>query len=144
MVDVGDKTETHRRAVARARVCMQPATLALLRDGAPKGDVLACARIAGIMAAKRTPELIPLCHAIALTKVKLELTTSESAVEIRAEAEARDRTGVEMEALTAASIAALTVYDMLKSVDRGMIITDLALWEKDGGRTGLWQRGEGA
>lgn len=139
MVDVGDKAVTRRRAVARARVVMQPQTLALITSGtASKGDVLATARIAGIQAAKRTHELIPLCHVIALTRVELELTAdvASHAVEIEARAEAVDRTGVEMEALTAVSVAALTVYDMLKAKDRAMTIEAIALHEKSGGKSG--------
>ena len=140
MVDVGAKAVTARRAVARAHVAMQEATAARLRTGdVAKGDVLATARIAGIQASKRTSELIPLCHAIALTRVTIELTPEDSGVAIEAVAEALDRTGVEMEALTAASVAALTVYDMLKSVDRGMQIT-VELAEKTGGKTGAWVR----
>jgi cyclic pyranopterin phosphate synthase len=143
MVDVGDKAVTRRRAVARGRVRMQPDTLALIVSGqASKGDVLATARIAGIQAAKRTHELIPLCHVIALTKVELELTANEteSAIEIEARAEAVDRTGVEMEALTAVSVAALTVYDMLKAKDRAMTIEAIALHEKTGGKSGDYVR----
>jgi len=143
MVDVGDKAVTRRRAVARGRVVMQPETLALITSGkASKGDVLATARIAGIQAAKRTHELIPLCHVIALTKVEVELTANEagSAIEIEARAEAVDRTGVEMEALTAVSVAALTVYDMLKAKDRAMVIEAVALHEKTGGKSGDYQR----
>jgi cyclic pyranopterin phosphate synthase len=148
MVDVGGKQVTARRAVAHARVSMQPATAARLRGGdVAKGDVLATARIAGIQAAKRTSELIPLCHVIALTRVTVELRVlpaseveaGRGAVEIEVVAEAVDRTGVEMEALTAASVAALTVYDMLKSVDRGMQIA-VELAEKSGGKTGTWTR----
>ena len=138
MVDVGAKEATARRAVAEARVTMQPETAQRLREGrADKGDVLATARIAGIQAAKKTPDLIPLCHAIALTRVEVELTIEPEAVLVRATAEARDRTGVEMEAMVAASVAALTVYDMLKGVDRGMSF-DVRLLEKSGGRSGLW------
>jgi cyclic pyranopterin phosphate synthase len=143
MVDVGDKEVTRRSALARGTVRMQPETLALLRAGtAPKGDVLAAARIAGIMAAKKTPELIPLCHAIALTSVELELTLDDaaSAVQIAARAHALDRTGVEMEALTAVSVAALTVYDMLKAKDRAMSIDAIALHEKSGGKSGDYRR----
>lgn len=139
MVDVGDKAVTRRVAVARGRVVMQPETLALITSGqAKKGDVLATARIAGIQAAKRTHELIPLCHVIALTKVAIELTANEaaSAIEIEARAEAVDRTGVEMEALTAVSVAALTIYDMLKAKDRAMTIEAIALHEKTGGKSG--------
>jgi cyclic pyranopterin phosphate synthase len=143
MVDVGDKAVTKRRAVARGRVVMQPETLALITSGtAKKGDVLATARIAGIQAAKRTHELIPLCHVIALTKVEIELVPNEaaSAIEIEARAEAVDRTGVEMEALTAVSVAALTVYDMLKAKDRAMVIEAIALHEKAGGKSGDYVR----
>lgn len=139
MVDVGDKAVTRRVAVARGRVVMQPETLALITSGqAKKGDVLATARIAGIQAAKRTHELIPLCHVIALTKVAIELTANEAAssIEIEARAEAVDRTGVEMEALTAVSVAALTIYDMLKAKDRAMTIEAIALHEKTGGKSG--------
>jgi cyclic pyranopterin phosphate synthase len=143
MVDVADKAVTKRCAVARGRVRMQPDTLALIVTGqASKGDVLATARIAGIQAAKRTHELIPLCHVIALTKVELELTANEtdSAIEIEARAEAVDRTGVEMEALTAVSVAALTVYDMLKAKDRAMTIEAIALHVKTGGKSGDYVR----
>lgn len=142
MVDVGAKDVTDREAVASAVVRMEPATLALLRGGhAPKGDVLAVARVAGIQAAKKTPELIPLCHAIALTAVEVAFDWLEpDGVRVEARARARDRTGVEMEALTAASVAALTVYDMLKAVDRGMRIEHVRLEEKRGGRSGHWQR----
>jgi cyclic pyranopterin monophosphate synthase len=143
MVDVGNKNVTPRSAVARAEVAMLPATLALLlSSGAEKGDVIATARIAGIMAAKKTPELIPLCHAIALTKVELafEPNAAESRLEIEARVHALDRTGVEMEALTAVTVAALTVYDMLKAVDRGMTIERVALHEKSGGRSGDFVR----
>lgn len=141
MVDVGGKEVTARAAAASAFVAMSAATVALLREGrTPKGDVLAVARIAGIQAAKRTPELIPLCHAIALTKVTVECAVEDGGVRVRATAEARDRTGVEMEALTAASVASLTLYDMLKGVDRAMVIERIALDEKLGGRTGHWQR----
>jgi cyclic pyranopterin phosphate synthase len=141
MVDVGHKDVTHRKATARASVQLAPTTVAALRRGdTPKGDVLATARIAGISAAKRTPELIPLCHTIALTKVTVTLTITRQGVTIDATAEARDRTGVEMEAMVAASVAALTLYDMLKAVDRG-ITYEVALVEKAGGKTGTWTRG---
>jgi cyclic pyranopterin phosphate synthase len=143
MVDVGDKPVTQRVAVARGLVRMQPATLALLIAGAaPKGDVLAVARIAGIQAAKKTPELIPLCHAIALTSVEVELspTPAENAVRIEARVRAADRTGAEMEALAAVAVAALTVYDMLKARDRGMTIEAIALHEKSGGKSGRYRR----
>jgi indole-3-glycerol phosphate synthase len=142
MVDVSDKAETDRVAVAGARVAMRPETLERIRAGdVAKGDVLAVARLAGIMAAKRTAELIPLCHPLALTSVSLDLVCvpERSAVEITATCRLRGRTGVEMEALTAASVAALTVYDMCKAVDRGMVITDLRLLRKSGGRSGDWE-----
>ena len=143
MVDVSDKAETDRVAVAGARVVMRPQTLERIRAGdIAKGDVLAVARLAGIMAAKRTAELVPLCHPLALTSVgvELECVPERSAVEITATCRLRGRTGVEMEALTAASVAALTVYDMCKAVDRGMAITDLRLLRKSGGRSGDWER----
>ena len=143
MVGIGEKPVTARMAVASARVVMQPETLAVLKEGsASKGDVLAVARVAGIQAAKRTHELIPLCHAIALTKTEIafELDEAQAALRIEARVHALDRTGVEMEALTAASVAALTVYDMLKAIDRGMRIEQIALQEKHGGKTGSWTR----
>lgn len=140
MVDVADKDVTARRAVARARVSMTPETFARLSAGdTKKGDVLAVARIAGIQAAKRTSELIPLCHLIALTRVEVTIVLDEGMAVVEAAAEARDRTGVEMEALVAASTAALTIYDMLKSVDRGMSF-DVCLVSKSGGKTGTWSR----
>jgi cyclic pyranopterin monophosphate synthase len=140
MVDVGAKEITARRAIARARVHMNTETFALLSEGnTPKGDVLATARIAGISAAKRTSELIPLCHLIALTQVDIAIALDAGMVTIHATAEARDRTGVEMEALVAASTAALTIYDMLKAVDRNMSF-DVCLISKSGGRTGDWKR----
>jgi len=142
MVDVSDKAETDRVAAAGARVVMRRDTLERIRSGdVAKGDVLAVARLAGIMAAKRTAELIPLCHPLALTSVSVELgcRPERSAVEITATCRLRGRTGVEMEALTAASVAALTVYDMCKAVDRGMVITDLRLLRKSGGRSGDWE-----
>jgi cyclic pyranopterin phosphate synthase len=144
MVDVGAKAETEREAVAGGRVTMRPETLVLLRAGdLPKGDVLGTARVAGIMAAKRTSELIPLCHPLRLTKVAVEFAYDEaaSAVEITATVRCRGQTGVEMEALTAVSIAALTIYDMAKAVERGMTISDIRLLEKRGGKSGEWQRG---
>ncbi len=142
MVDVSDKDETDRVAVAGARVVMQPETLARIEAGAlAKGDVLQVARIAGIMAAKRTAELIPLCHPLALTSVAVELTCrrERSSVEITATCRLKGRTGVEMEALTAAGVAALTVYDMCKSLDRGMVVTDLRLLRKSGGKSGDYE-----
>ncbi len=145
MVDISRKPATDRRGVARAFVRMRAETLAALVAGdTPKGDVLAVARIAGIQAAKRTPELIPLCHAVQLTGVEVALETREEppGVVITATARAYDRTGVEMEALVAAGTAALTIYDMLKAVDRGMTITELELVEKSGGRSGHYRREE--
>lgn len=137
MVDVSAKPETDRTATARVRVLMRPATLAMIREGtAKKGDVLGVARVAGIMAAKRTSELIPLCHPIPINAVTLELSAEHEAVEIAATVRTRGQTGVEMEALTAASVAALTVYDMCKSVDRGMRIDALRLVHKAGGKSG--------
>ncbi len=142
MVDVSDKAETDRVAVAGARVLMRPQTLDRIRAGdLAKGDVLQVARLAGIMAAKRTAELIPLCHPLALTSVEVDLVClpEGSAVEITATCRLHGRTGVEMEALTAASVAALTVYDMCKSVDRGMVVADLRLLRKSGGKSGSWE-----
>lgn len=139
MVDVGDKAETQREAIARATVLMQPATLALIIAGSlPKGDVLAAARVAGIMAAKRTPELIPLCHTLLLTHagITIEPDHAAGALLIEATVRTRGQTGVEMEALTAVSVAALTIYDMCKAVDRAMRITDIRLAAKRGGRSG--------
>jgi cyclic pyranopterin phosphate synthase len=137
MVDVGSKPVTERTATARARVTMLPTTAAMIRSGgAKKGDVLGVARIAGIMAAKRTSELIPLCHLLPISAVSLELTAVADAVEIAATVRTSGQTGVEMEALTAASVAALTVYDMCKSVDRGMRIEGLRLTHKAGGKSG--------
>ena len=141
MVDVGDKAESERVATASGRVLMQAATLALIeRGGIKKGDVLAVAQLAGIMGAKRTPELIPLCHPLALSAVKVELTCTADppAVEITATCRVKGRTGVEMEALCAVGAAALTVYDMCKAVDRGMVIGDIRLRHKAGGRSGSY------
>ena len=141
MVDVGAKEVTQRRAVARARVTMQEETAQALADGTvAKGDVLAVARVAGIQAAKRTSELIPLCHPLMLSSVQVDLTPGPSWVDIEATAETVDRTGVEMEALTACSVAALTVYDMCKARDRAMQVEALGLVEKSGGRSGDWHR----
>ena len=137
MVDVGAKPVTERTATARVRVVMLPATASLIRSGgAKKGDVLGVARIAGIMAAKRTAELIPLCHPLPISAISLELTVAENTVEIAATVRTTGQTGVEMEAMTAASVAALTVYDMCKSVDRGMRIEALRLTHKAGGKSG--------
>ena len=142
MVDVSDKTETVRVAIAKGDVVMQPETLALIQaGGVKKGDVLSVARLAGIMGAKRTPDLIPLCHPLALTSVRVELALDpgRNAVEITATCKLSGRTGVEMEALTAVSVAALTVYDMCKAVDRGMRITDVRLVHKSGGKSGRYE-----
>ncbi len=141
MVDVSGKAETDREAVAEALVRMAPATLALIQEGGiPKGDVFAVARVAGIMAAKRTSELIPMCHPLAITGVVVELSaTGEDAVGITARVRTTGKTGVEMEALTAASVAALTVYDMCKAVDRGMVVERVRLLEKRGGKSGEWR-----
>ena len=142
MVDVGDKAVTQRVAVAEGRIRMLPATLQLIMEGrAGKGDVLGVARVAGIMAAKKTSELIPLCHPLALSKVEVELTPrpEENAVHCQVTVETCGQTGVEMEALTAVQVALLTVYDMCKAVDRGMVITDVRLLEKRGGKSGAWR-----
>ena len=139
MVDVGDKAETTRTAIAEGTVIMQPETLALIRSGnARKGDVLGTARLAGIMAAKRTHELIPLCHPLLLNKVSVDIEPDETLPGLRVTALARvsGRTGVEMEALTAASVACLTIYDMAKAVDRGMVVSGIRLIEKTGGKLG--------
>jgi cyclic pyranopterin phosphate synthase len=139
MVDVGEKPDTERLAVVRAQVTMQPETLALIREGQiKKGDVLSVARIAGIMAAKRAPDLIPLCHPIQLTHIEVDLTLDDDEPRVLIEARVRSvgKTGVEMEALTAATVAALTIYDMAKAVDRSMRIEAVRLVEKHGGRSG--------
>jgi cyclic pyranopterin phosphate synthase len=143
MVDVAGKPITHRRAVAQALIRMSPETLAMIADGqAPKGDVIAVARVAGIMAAKRTSDLIPLCHPLALTHVSVDFEPVSDGVRITAAVETNDVTGVEMEALTAASVAALTLYDMCKAVDRGMTVDNLGLVLKEGGKSGRWRREE--
>jgi cyclic pyranopterin phosphate synthase len=141
MVDVSDKPETARTATARARITMQPETLAVIVGGtAKKGDVLGTARLAGIMAAKRTAELIPLCHPLPITAVTLTLEPGDDAIEIAATVRTSGRTGVEMEALTAASVAALTVYDMCKAIDRGMRIEALRVVHKAGGKSGDFEQ----
>jgi cyclic pyranopterin monophosphate synthase len=145
MVDVSSKPETERVAVAEGRVAMKRETLAIILSGdAKKGDVRGAARIAGIMAAKRTAELIPLCHPIALISVSVDITSDETlpGLVVRAEAKTRGQTGVEMEALTAVSVACLTIYDMAKAVDRGMRIEGVMLIEKRGGKSGLWRAGD--
>ncbi len=143
MVDVGAKPETDRRAIAHGRIVMQAQTLARILAGTQmKGDVLGIARIAGIMAAKKTSELIPLCHPIPLTRVEIDFTPQPDthAILCQATAETRGRTGVEMEALTAVNVALLTIYDMCKAVDRGMTMQDIGLLEKSGGKSGTWRR----
>ena len=144
MVDVGDKADSDREAWARGRVRMQPATLQMISDSAhPKGDVFAVSRLAGIQAAKKTWDLIPLCHPLMLSSVKVELSADgDNAVVIEARCRVRGPTGVEMEALTAVSVAALTLYDMCKAVDRGMIIEQICLLEKAGGHSGHWRAEE--
>ena len=142
MVDVGAKPATERRAVAGGRITMSRGALEAIRDGnAPKGDVLSTARIAGIMAAKRTADLIPLCHPLALTKVSIDFTWEDNGIAVEAVAQTTGQTGVEMEALTAASVALLTLYDMAKALDRAMILGDIRLLEKSGGRSGDWRAG---
>jgi cyclic pyranopterin phosphate synthase len=141
MIDVGAKPRTGRVAVARGLVAMSRATLARVRRGdVEKGDVLAAARLAGVMAAKKTPDLVPLCHPIALSGVEVEATPGEGGVEVTATVRTVDRTGVEMEALAAVAAACLTVYDMLKRYERGMRIEAIELLRKSGGRTGDWSR----
>ena len=141
MVDVGEKPATHRVAVASGRIRMRPGTLRLVRRGtAKKGDVLGVARLAAIQAAKRTAELIPLAHPLALTRVAVEFELERAAVRVLTRVECQGPTGVEMEALTAAAAGLLTVYDMLKAVERGMALTDIRLEEKSGGRSGVYRR----
>jgi cyclic pyranopterin phosphate synthase len=140
MVDVGGKAQTARSATATGRIRMSPEALGAVRDGSgPKGDVLAAARIAGIMAAKKTGELIPLCHPLALDAVAVEFAFEDDAVRVTARASLSGRTGVEMEALTAASLALLTIYDMAKALDKGMVIEGVRLLEKTGGKSGDWR-----
>ncbi|MBT8215755.1 MAG: cyclic pyranopterin monophosphate synthase MoaC [Acidimicrobiia bacterium] len=141
MVDVGAKPSSARRAIARADLKMQPATADALFGGSlPKGDALAVARIAGIQAAKRTADLIPLCHPLFLTSVAVEISPTDDGARIETRVETTGQTGVEMEALTAASVAALTLYDMVKSLERGVEVTSVCLVEKSGGKSGTWQR----
>jgi cyclic pyranopterin phosphate synthase len=147
MVDVGDKAATHRVAVAAGRIRMLAATLSVIRDGtAAKGDVLGVARIAAIQGAKRTAELIPLCHPLALTRVAVDfaLDAAANCVSCRAQVETRGPTGVEMEALTAVQVGLLTIYDMCKAIDRGMVIEQVRLLEKRGGKSGAWRATDGA
>jgi len=144
MVDVAPRDATHRRAVARCKVEMLPETTAKVASNAiSKGDVLAAARVAGIQAAKRAADLIPLCHPLLVGSVNVNFTIGDDHVEVETQVETFDRTGVEMEALTACAVAALTVYDMCKSADRTMTIGELRLWEKSGGRSGSWRRLDG-
>jgi cyclic pyranopterin phosphate synthase len=141
MVDVSEKAVTARTATASGRVLVSAEVVALLRgEGVPKGDALAVARIAGIMGAKRTPDLVPLCHPLSISGVVLDLEVADDAVEIVATVRTSDRTGVEMEALTAVSVAALTVVDMVKAVDKGAVITDVRVESKSGGKSGEWSR----
>ncbi len=141
MVDVTPKEPSHRRATARARVAMDPETTSLIARGAvAKGDVLAVARVAAIQAAKRTPDLLPLCHQLMIGSVVVNFELGDDFVEVEATVDTVDRTGVEMEALTACTVAALTIYDMCKSADKNMTIGDIALWEKTGGKSGPYRR----
>lgn len=143
MVEVTDKADTHRTAVAEAWVLMKPETLALIKDGkAAKGDVLGVAQVAGIMGAKKTSDIIPMCHPLALTGVDLKFELGNDRVRIEAKVTTYGKTGVEMEALSAASIAALTIYDMCKAVDKGIEISGIALLSKTGGKSGDYRRGE--
>jgi cyclic pyranopterin phosphate synthase len=143
MVDVGQKPETERIAIATGRIAMAPETAATIREGrAKKGDVLGVARLAGIMAAKRTAEAIPLCHNIPITRVDIGLALDDTGVDIEARVDTRGQTGVEMEALHAVSVTALTIYDMVKAIDRGMTIERIRLEHKEGGRSGVWDRAE--
>jgi cyclic pyranopterin monophosphate synthase len=140
MVDVSNKDVTTRSAMARGRVTAKPETIAITTSGtAKKGDVLATARIAGIMAAKKTSDLIPLCHPLIISKVTVEFTLAQTHIDVEAIVKVEGKTGVEMEALTACSVACLTIYDMLKAVDRGMAITDIRLVEKTGGKSGTYR-----
>src|SRR4051794_23055812 len=143
MVDVTPKEPSHRRAVARGRVSMMPETTSLVaRNGIGKGDVLAVARVAGIQAAKRASDLIPLCHPLLVGAVLVNFRIEDDYIEVEAHVDTFDRTGVEMEALTAVTVACLTIYDMCKSADRSMVIGEVALWEKTGGRSGIYRRPE--
>lgn len=143
MVDVTPKEASHRRAVARGRVQMKAETASLVARGAiAKGDVLAVARVAGIQAAKRTPDLIPLCHPLLVGSVLVNFRIEDDYIEVEAQVDTVDRTGVEMEAMTACSVAGLTIYDMCKSVDRSIVISDIILWEKTGGRSGTYRRND--
>ncbi len=143
MVDVTPKESSHRRAIARGRVHMTPETASAVTQGAiKKGDVLAVARVAGIQAAKRASDLIPLCHPLMVGAVTVNFEINHDSIEVEAAVDTFDRTGVEMEALTACSVAALTIYDMCKSMDKSMVIGDIALWEKTGGKSGTYRRSD--
>lgn len=143
MVDVGEKEITHRVAIASGRVTMSPETVAIIREGrAAKGDVLGVAQVAAIMAAKRAHEIIPMCHPLLLTRIEVGFELEDEVISVTARVETRGQTGVEMEALTAVSAAALTIYDMVKAVDRGMTIGEIRLERKEGGRSGVWERDE--
>ena len=143
MVDVTPKEPSHRRAIARGRVHMTPETASAVTQGAiKKGDVLAVARIAGIQAAKRASDLIPLCHPLMVGAVTVNFEINHDSIEVEAAVDTFDRTGVEMEALTACSVAALTIYDMCKSMDKSMVIGEIALWEKTGGKSGTYRRSD--
>jgi len=142
MVDVSAKADTVREAVAEGRISMSPDALDAIREGtAKKGDVLATARIAGIMAAKKTPELIPLCHPLMLSKVSIDFAFEESGIRVNALVRLTGQTGVEMEAMTAVSVTLLTIYDMAKAIDKGMVISGIQLLSKTGGKSGEWSRG---
>jgi len=143
MVDIGDKAVTHRIAIAGGTITMQPETLALIKEGGHnKGDVLGVARTAGIMGAKKTADLVPLCHPLSLTHINIDLTINDdkNAIICECRTETEGKTGVEMEALTAVQVTLLTIYDMCKAVDRGMVISDIQLLEKSGGKSGTWKR----
>ena len=143
MVDVTPKEPSHRRAIARGRVHMTPETASAVTQGAiKKGDVLAVARVAGIQAAKRASDLIPLCHPLMVGAVTVNFEINHDSIEVEAAVDTFDRTGVEMEALTACSVAALTIYDMCKSMDKSMVIGEIALWEKTGGKSGTYRRSD--
>jgi cyclic pyranopterin monophosphate synthase len=144
MVDVGDKASTDRVAIATGRISMHSETVTVIREGrAAKGDVLAVAQVAAIMAAKKTHDMIPMCHPLLLTKIEVNFNLDDTGVNISAQVETRGQTGVEMEALTAVSAAALTIYDMVKAIDRGMTIESIRLEHKSGGKSGDWERNEG-
>lgn len=144
MVDVGHKAETERVAIATGRVTMQPETASVIREGrASKGDVLGVARVAAIMAAKKTADAIPMCHPIPITRADIDFTLDDTGVDIEARVDTRGQTGVEMEALHAVSVAALTIYDMVKAIDRGMVIEGIRLEYKEGGQSGVWKRDAG-